>query len=263
MLVFAAITPHSPLLIPAFEGKEDVQLEKTKEAMRQLEKDLYISKAETIIILSPHGQCLDGAFGVNLNTTCQTNYAALGDLATKHTYAIDAVTGTTIKEHAQKQGFEMQMTTQDTVDHGIGVPLQFLTEHLKKAQVVPVSVCGIADSKTHFNFGYVLKEVAMNSHKPIALIASADLSHALTTDSPAGFKKEGPLFDEKIQEALQGGNSSGMLSWEPAFVEAASACGFKPIITLMGALQRVNYTFKLLSYEAPHGVGYMVAECVL
>lgn len=263
MFVFAAITPHSPLLIPAFEGAHDVQLEKTKQALEALEKELYLSKTETVIVITPHGHCLEGALTLNLNTECRTDYKEMGDLATKQTYPIDVVVGTAIKEHAQRAGFTMQMTTEETIDHGVGVPLQYLSKHMERLAVVPVGVCGIADPKTHYNFGYVIKEVAMKSHKPVAIIASADLSHALTTDSPAGFRKEGAQFDEKIQEALQSGSVSNMLSWPPDFIQAAAACGYKPIITLMGALQRMNYTYKLLSYEAPHGVGYMTAAFVL
>jgi MEMO1 family protein len=260
MLVFAAITPHSPLLTPSFDKKEGVQLDVTKKALKQLEQELYLSKAETVIIISPHGQCLSGAFTINLNTECQTDYTEIGDLATKHTYPIDVVSGTLLKEHALGAGFEIQMITEEKVDHGIGVPLQFLSEHIPNLKVVPIGVCGVADTKTHFNFGYTIKEAVMDSDKPIAIIASADLSHSLTTGSPAGFKKEGAEFDKKIQEALASGNSSALLGWDKEFVDAAASCGFKPIVTLLGALQRMQYTYKAISYEAPHGVGYLTAD---
>jgi MEMO1 family protein len=51
-LVFAAISPHPPLLIPSI-GKEAIKkIQKTKEALEKLEEDLYLSRPEIIIIIS-------------------------------------------------------------------------------------------------------------------------------------------------------------------------------------------------------------------
>ena len=63
-LVFAAITPHPPILIPTI-GKDKLEaLEKTKTALEQLEQDLYITKPDLIFIISPHTGAFKNTFTI-------------------------------------------------------------------------------------------------------------------------------------------------------------------------------------------------------
>jgi len=95
------------------------------------------------------------------------------------------------------------------------------------------------------------------------VIASRDLSHALSTDSPAGFNPAGTKFDEKIQELLSHKNVSGMLQLESEFVKNSSECGFRTFLILMGILKNVDYTYRQHSYESPFGVGYLTANFII
>ena len=55
-IVFAAITPHAPVLIPEI-GKENLKkLTKTEAALKKLEQELYAAKPESLVVISPHGQ---------------------------------------------------------------------------------------------------------------------------------------------------------------------------------------------------------------
>jgi len=67
MLTFAAITPHPPILIPSIGKENTKRIQKTSEAMEELEKKLHAAKPDTIIVISPHGAILPDAFSVNLN----------------------------------------------------------------------------------------------------------------------------------------------------------------------------------------------------
>jgi aromatic ring-opening dioxygenase LigB subunit len=91
-------------------------------------------------------------------------------------------------------------------------------------------------------------------------LASGDQSHSLTTDSPAGFQKEGKEYDEKIQELIQTENEAGLLQLDPQLVTRAAACSYHPLLLLAGVLEGLDYTPVIHSYEAPFGVGYLVAE---
>jgi aromatic ring-opening dioxygenase LigB subunit len=119
------------------------------------------------------------------------------------------------------------------------------------------------DWKTHLDFGYLVKEKILDTNKRVAVIASGDLSHALSADSPAGFNPVGIKFDEKIQELLANGNAVGMLQLEADFVKNASECGFKAFLILMGILKNLDYTYRQHSYEAPFGVGYLTANFII
>jgi len=68
-LVFAAVVPHSPVLVPSV-GKEHLKkLKKTVAAMKRLEQDLYASHPDTILIVSPHGPVEADHFTLDLNET--------------------------------------------------------------------------------------------------------------------------------------------------------------------------------------------------
>ena len=105
----------------------------------------------------------------------------------------------------------------------------------------------------------MLKEVIMDSDKRIAVVASGDLSHGLTTDAPAGFSKVGSEFDKKIIQLLETRNTVGIAGMEDKFVEEATQCGYRSILILLGIMRDMDYSFKNYSYEGPFGVGYMIA----
>lgn len=261
-LVFAAITPHPPLLIPTIGGDLVKKIEKTKAAMLKLEEDLYATKPEAIVIISPHGHMFEDAFSINVHDEYETDLKQFGDLATHLTFKVDPGLASQVQRATRSLSYGVRSISERALDHGVSVPLYFLTAHLPSVGILPISYTGL-DWKTHVDFGHVLKEQIMKSNKRIAVIASGDLSHALTTDAPAGFNPAGAEFDEKIQELLATRNTAGMLSLDPKFVEDAAECGFRSFLILMGILRDVHYTYESYAYEGPFGVGYLTANFVL
>ena len=85
-LVFAAITPHPPLLIPAIGKQAIKKLAKTKAALERLEEELYLAKPDVLIILSSHARTISDAFTINYCTEYVTDLREFGDLATKVTF---------------------------------------------------------------------------------------------------------------------------------------------------------------------------------
>ncbi len=78
MIIFGAIVPHSPLLIPSI-GKEHRQgLAKTIEAIQEIEQALYLAKPDTICIIAPHGSRYPDAFSINLAATYKGNFKTFG-----------------------------------------------------------------------------------------------------------------------------------------------------------------------------------------
>lgn len=258
-LVFAAITPHPPLLIPSI-GKESIKkIEKTKIALEQMEKDLYITHPEVLIIISPHGSYFDDAFTLNVNTHFETDLREFGDLTTKTKFHGETHLAALIREGTKKESLPTAMISEQHLDHGSSVPLTYLTNHLKNIKIIQIGFCDL-NWKTHIAFGSMIADKIAETNKRVAVIASGDLSHALISDAPAGYNPAGPEFDRKIQELLETKNLSGMLQLDKQFVTDASECGFRSFLILMGILQGVHYTYKSYSYEAPFGVGYLTAN---
>lgn len=261
-LVFAAITPHPPILIPTI-GKEHLkEIRATETALKKMEQDLYVAKPDTIIVISPHGRLLADAFSININPTYQVDLREFGDLTTKNTYQSDMNLALKITESAKLKHLPLILQTEPILDHGAAVPLFYLAQHLPNIKIIPIGY-SLLEAKTHLDFGYLIKEEIMNSNQRVAIVASGDLSHALTNEAPAGFSPEGKKFDEMVIEALKSHNASALVNADPKFCEAAAECGLRSFLILLGALQRVNYELKLLSYEGPFGVGYLVAEFII
>jgi MEMO1 family protein len=257
-LVFTAICPHPPILIPSV-GKENLdKIKETKEAMEELERKLYPTNPDTIIVITPHGEVQSDAFIINLNNEFEVNFEGFGDFSTKITLPGDTELISKGKEDLSKVA-EINIISDKTLDHGTGIPLFYLTPHLKNTKILPISF-SLLNGQTHLEFGKALKEIIMDSDRRIAVIAAGDLSHCLSKESPAPFHPAGKDFDKKIIKLLEKGDSQKIANMDAELIEKASECGWRSILILLGILNNVNYQTELLSYEAPFGVGYLVAN---
>lgn len=259
-LVFAAITPHPPVLLPAI-GKEHVaELEKTRLAMDRLEQDLYSAKPDLIFIISPHGELNSSAFTINLCQEFTVNFEIFGDFSTKLKFPGDLVTFTSAKETVSAKS-PINIISQPELDHGCGVPLYFLARHLPQTPIVPIYF-SMLDSQAHFEFGKALKDLILNSDKRIAVIASGDLSHCLSDNSPAKCHPDGKVFDEKIISLIISCDLMSLVNLDHQLVENSAECGLRSILILAGIINDISCKPEVLSYEAPFGIGYMTAEVI-
>lgn len=260
-LVFAAAVPHPPLLIPTIGKANTKKIGKTAKAMDELERRLYATHPEVLIVISPHGSYFSDVFTINFCTEYATDLRDFGDLSTKLVFRGDTEMTHRLRDATKRKGFPATLISEPNLDHGTSVPLYFLTRHLPQIKIIQLGFCDL-DYKTHLDFGALLKEqISMSNHR-IAVIASGDMSHALSTEAPAGFNRRGPLFDQKIRELLMAQNISGLLQIDRKLVEDAAECGLRSFLILLGVLQGSRYDYRELSYEDPFGVGYLTAQFV-
>lgn len=258
MLVFSAICPHPPILIPAI-GKDNIKaIKNTAEAMKKLEQDLYADKPDVIIIISPHGELIPDAFSINLNTGYKANFEEFGDFTTKLEFSSSSLLALKIKERVENE-LPIVLSSSENMDHGAAVPLFYLMKHLKDVEVIPVCY-SFLDTDKHFLFGQLLKKEIAKSDKRVAVIASGDLSHALTKDAPAGYSPKGEEFDKNLITLLKRNDITGIRKIKPKLIEDAAECGFRSIIILLGIIEEYKFEVEVLSYEGPFGVGYLVAN---
>lgn len=260
-LVFAAIVPHPPILLPTI-GKENFEkVKKTAQSLSKLEEELYLSKPQLIIVISPHGSYFDDAFSVNAETEFTSNFEEFGDMTTKKSWKGSPDFAAQLSHNANIAKIDVRLVSDKKIDHAVAVPLTFLTEHIPDTKILPVGYSGLS-VKEHINFGELLKEKIMESDKRVAVITSGDLSHCLNNDAPAGFNQNGEKFDKMIIELLENHNTVGISNMDSSLVKDASECGYRSILVLLGILKNINYTFKNYSYEAPFGVGYLTGNFV-
>lgn len=255
-LVFAAITPHPPILIPSI-GKENLsQLQATAEALRKLEEIIYVSKVETILIISPHGLVQSESFSMNLAPEFNADFSEFGDFATKFTMRGDVGLAHRIREHLETAA-TLQLISQPKLDYGSAIPLFFLAQKLPQIKIIPLYYSG-ADLRSHFEFGQLLNRELIYARNRVAVIASGDLSHRLTQNAPAGYSPKAAKFDLKLIEFLQKGQTEEILRLKNKMVLEACECGLKSFAILLGILDGIKHEPQKLSYEAPFGVGYLV-----
>lgn len=257
-LVFSAIVPHSPFLVPTI-GKENLlRLKATQSSFGRIEEDLYSSKAETIVIISPHGIIQSNSFTMNISPEFILNFDDFGDLVTRANLKGDIGLSHKIRERMETRA-PLQLTSESKLDYGSGVPLYLLTKHLPQIKIIPIYYSGL-DLEAHFKFGQLLKRELMVNKNRIALIASGDLSHKITKDAPAGYSPKAKKFDQKIIDLLLKRKTEDILKIKHSLISEISECGLKSIVVLLGVMGGIKCEPRLLSYEAPFGVGYLTMK---
>ena len=257
-IIFSAITPHAPILIPAI-GKENLnRIKATKQAMEKLAEDLYSCQPDTILIISPHGQIQPNAFTINLSPNFECNFEEFGDLTTKLNFVGDIKLSYKIRERMETKA-PLQLISDASLDYGCGIPLCLLAQNLPKIKIIPLYYSGL-DLTAHFKFGQLLRRELNYHNERIAVIASGDLSHCISKDAPAGYSPKGKKFDKKLIKYLLNDKIKDLLNINHDLIEASKECGLKSIVILLGILGGSNYKTQMLSYEAPFGVGYLVMQ---
>lgn len=254
MIVFAGIVPHSPILVPSIGKEHQEQFTKTLRAYEELEQALYVTRPETLVIISPHAHMYPDAFSGNVSPSYTGVLKEFGDHGTTVTAKSDFLMIDHIHRALRQENIPFTLTSEAELDYGYTIPLLLLTSHLQRWKLVPLAP-SLLDGRMHYEFGRQLHSVLHGEQTRVALIASADLSHHVNTLSPSGETDEGKAFDAAVRTHAQHLDIPAMLAIPPNILEKADQCGYKPILTLLGCIETLNCTPKEVCYEAPFGVG--------
>lgn len=259
MIVFAVVVPHSPLLLPTIGKEHQKKLKKTLEAYKTLEEELYVTKPDTLVVLSPHGSTLPTAFPIFISPVYRADLKEFGDLTT--TVKIKADVPLIEKLRHLRLGDNpapIVGMTDPSLDYGATVPLYFLTPHLPQIKIVSLGISELP-LNAHRETGEKIGEILQQTTQRIGVICSADLAHTLTDSAPGGFSPDGKKFDEAIVKAIRQNEVEKIMQLESK-MESAKACGLRPMAMFLGIIASLNYTPQPISYEGPFGVGYLVAK---
>lgn len=258
-LVFAGILPHSPVLVPTIGRAHRNRAKKTLAAIERLEGDLYAAFPDTLLVISPQGPVEEGHFTIDVKESYRCDLREFGDMETSLECAPDRGLVQAVRERLEDDGLPIMLRSEETMDHGIVVPLTHLTRHMKRAVIVPVYP-SLLDLKTHFAFGRSIREALLASDRRVAVIASVGLSHRLSEDAPGGFSPRARDFDDRVLQLLSTGNAAGLLNFDEGLAEESGETCLTSLAILMGILDKTGAEAEVLSYEAPFGIGWLVAE---
>lgn len=261
MIRYAAISPHPAIIVPTI-GRSNLNLcRKTVNAMKGVGEKFRSVKAETVVLISPHGPVQYDKFMINYSPTLRGALSQFGD-ERRFVFENDREMADEIIANLRKKNIPVGLARELKLDHGALVPLYYLINE-KDAGYNPKLIhmsFSMLPLDFHYRFGEAMGAALQSSPKVISLIASGDLSHRLTAAAPAGYSPQGRIFDRRLQELVKRKDIEGILNLDSSIVEEAGECGLRSIVMMLGAIANLRWDVKSLSYEAPFGVGYLVAS---
>ena len=252
---FGMITPHPPLIIERIGKENTAKLNKTQKAFEALEKYLSLNPIDTLIVISPHNKERGKFFDINFHHNYYADFSDFGDFTDNSEYKGNIRLVHLIQKISDEET-PVRMTHAENLDYGVSIPLELLLKKIKNISIVPLytSDHSLAD---HFELGKKLYEVIQHTNQKIGIIASADLSHKLTSDAPGGYSKKATKFDQTIKKNIAEQNYNALLELTPEELEDVGECGIKPIMILAGIVSNMSHKTHVLCYEKPFGIGYM------
>ncbi|MBI4262609.1 hypothetical protein HY624_03735 [Candidatus Uhrbacteria bacterium] len=257
MIIFAAITPHSPLFVPSVGKENRERLALSLNSFIHLRNALATLNPDVLVIISPHGPMLEKSFPIGMMPEYDVHFEQFGDFATRVKLPGDILLPTLIKQSLETT---MAITSigESVIDHGIAIPALELT----RGALVPIVPVGVSllNYSEHYQFGSILAPILEQGERRIAVVASAELSHRLGPLAPLGYSPHGSTFDAHILELITQHKLSSLVDIDPALARETGSCGIAPIAMLAGILHARTVDPEILSYEAPFGIGYATID---
>jgi MEMO1 family protein len=261
-LLACYLLPHPPILVPDIGKGEEQEAKKTIESYRKIAREIAQLKPDTIILSSPHATCYSDCF---MLAGARHGHGSFGrfeapNVVIQKDYDIE-LTNRIVACAKQKKVpcFDENHDEDFSADHGSLVPFYFIDQAYSTYKIVRIATSGLP-YLDHYRLGKAIQKALEGTQEKVVFIGSGDLSHCQNANGPYGFKKVGPLYDERIMETLKNADFLSLLQYDPAFVDDAEVCGHPSLCILAGILDRKDVTATVLSHEAPFGIGYGVVS---
>ena len=258
-LVFSGIAPHPPIMVPEVGQEATVEVRNSIDAMAEFTKRVVASGAETIVLISPHAPLQAHSFVTYPGPELRGDFSNFRAPETQLTVSLDEVLLAAISSSAATKNLAVITTPENKLDHGTTVPLYFLLRNGWKGQAI-VFGYSFLSNEDHLSFGSSIQKAIDETGRRVAFIASGDLSHRLKPQAPAGYNPTAYLFDEEIVDALRCGEPNRIVEIDQDLRKLAGECGYRSMLVAIGASRALPWSCEVISYEAPFGVGYLVAQ---
>ena len=255
----AVLMCHAPVVIPTIGKGRARDCAATTEAMRTAARAVVRSGAGTAVVVSPHTPRHQQAFGFVTGTTLTGNFLTFGIQGLEAAFPGAPAVGTAAMHHAERSGLPLAPLRLQTLDHGVLVPLWFLEEAGFKGDVAVFGFPWESGPGDAVRFGQVLADAMGELGRPWALVASGDMSHALKEGAPAGLHPRAHLFDEAVVACVREARIGDVAAIPSDLRSLAAEDVVESLETAEGILGSATPGLRFLSYEAPFGVGYLVA----
>lgn len=258
-VVFIGVAPHPPIMVPEIGGEMISEVEGSINAMRDMTERIIASRAETVVIISPHAPLDARAFVAYAEPILHSDFAQFRAPHAAIKFSLDQELLVAITRAAAEQGFTVLPIGGCALDHGTAVPLYFLRRFGWEGCVVALGYSFLPDEE-HLRFGSCIGRAAEATGRRIAFVASGDLSHRLKMEAPAGYSPDAHLFDEQVVAAISSADPLRIARINQSLRRTAGECGYRSMLVALGVMEKGIPSCEVLNYEAPFGVGYLVAQ---
>jgi len=258
-LVFSGIAPHPPIMVPEVGGASINQVRASIDAMGELTRRIIESGAETVVLISPHAPLESHAFVAYQTPLLYGDFADFRAPGAKVEFPLNTELLLAINEVAAHEDCQVSMIENHDLDHGTSVPLYFLQRHGWTGRIVCLGYSFLSNQE-HLNFGFCIRRAIDHVGRAVAFIASGDLSHRLKPDAPAGYNPAAHAFDEQVVDAIHQNSPELIIDIDQDLRRTAGECGYRSMLVVLGAVRELPSDSEVLHYEAPFGVGYLVAQ---
>lgn len=258
-LVFSGITPHPPIMVPEVGRESLADVADSIDAMSELTKRVIESGAESVILISPHAPLEADSFVAYEGPQVEGDFSHFNAPGIHFSTQIDEELLGAITATAASEQYEITRLDQQDLDHGTAVPLYFLLRNGWRGKVVTLGYSFLSNDD-HLRFGSCVRKAVDEVGRRVAFIASGDLSHRLKPQAPAGYNPNAHFFDEQVVDALRSNDPQRIVDIDFNLRRLAGECGYRSMLVAIGASSELPLSCEVLSYEAPFGVGYLVAQ---
>jgi MEMO1 family protein len=258
-LVFSAIAPHPPIMVPEVGRESIAGVADSIDAMAELTRRLIDSGAESVVLISPHAPLEVDSFVAYDGPEVYGDFANFHAPETTFALRVDEELLGAIKKAAASQNYYVSTLSEHDLDHGTAVPLYFLLQNGWQGRVVTLGYSFLSN-EDHIRFGSCIKNAVDQVGRRVAFIASGDLSHRLKPQAPAGYNPNAHVFDEQVVDALRSNVPQRIINIDHNLRKLAGECGYRSMLVAIGVSSDLPLSCEVLNYEAPFGVGYLVAQ---
>ncbi len=256
-LSLSAILPHHPLLLPSIAKDNLSSLQTTISALNGIAASIKAKQIDSLIIISEHNHPLKDKVTIGHCPEFKVDLSDFGDLSTDFSCLGDLELSYQIRERLEDNNI-VNLACPASLDYGMAVPLFYIHQH-HPVKIIPIFSAHPSLELT-YKLGQSINEIINISSKRIAVIAAGDLSHTLSSQSPAGYSEIGKKFDNLLIKYLRNKDISQIINFDSEVATEAKQCILRPLSLLLGILDKSNFSTDITSYEHPFGIGHLVAK---
>jgi AmmeMemoRadiSam system protein A len=267
-IIAGYLCPHAPVFIEKVGGDQSRLVHGTINAFKQVANEIHSLHPDLIVVISPHGPIFSDAIAIYNMPEYFGDMKSFGDYSLTYKYTKDqSFIDDLISASNRANGLYYPLSEEQfkkfqhapKLDHGVTVPLHFILGESSETKIVAMSYGSMSYIELLKN-GEILREVADASKKRVVIIASGDMSHALSDKGPYKYNESGPWFDQKMCDTISSQKPYAIFTEPEEKIMNAAECGLRSYAIMMGALNRAVHTSNVIHYEGPFGVGYLLAR---